>query len=84
MIKTTNNTTKLKEKKDDILDANSLFNEQLVEIISEIKTKLNVISFKHNAEVIFAGNINELNVKVKSENKESVKIIENLINDYLK
>lgn len=44
MINFRNNTTKLRENKKDFLDANSIINEQMNEVIKEIKSKLNSIS----------------------------------------
>lgn len=83
MIKFTNKTTRLKENKNELLDSNSLFNEQMDEIINDITKKIKPISEKHNAEVTITGNINNLSFNVESENKESANIIENIINSYL-
>ncbi len=84
MIKVTNNTVKLRENKKELLDMNSIVNEQMNEVISEIKTKLNNISSQHDAEVVLSGKIDEFELTINSESTETVNIIESLINDYLK
>ena len=84
MINFRNNTTKLRENKKDFLDANSIINEQMNEVIKEIKSKLNSISSEHDAEVTLTGKIDKFTLSVKSESTESANTIEKLINDYLK
>jgi len=83
MINFRNNTTKLRENKNEILDANSIINEQMNEIIKGIKSKINSISSEHDAEVTLNGKIDKFTLNVKSESTESANIIEKLVNDYL-
>ncbi len=84
MINFRNNTKKLRENKNEILDTNSIINEQMNEVIKGIKSKLNTISSQHVAEVTLAGKIDKFTLSVKSESDESANIIEKLVNDYLK
>jgi hypothetical protein len=84
MINFRNNTTKLRENKKDFLDANSIINEQMNEVIKGIKSKLNSISSKHDAEVTLTGKIDKFTLSVNSESTESANISEKLVNDYLK
>ena len=83
MINFRNNTTKLRENKNEILDANSIINEQMNKIIKGIKSKINSISSEHDAEVTLSGKIDKFTLNVKSESTESANIIEKLVNDYL-
>jgi hypothetical protein len=83
MIKITNQTTKIKEDINDILDISSETNGIMQGIINNIKSELNKISSEHNAVVIFSGQLDKIKVSVKSENTESAEIIEKLVTDYL-
>lgn len=84
MITIKNNTVKLTENKKELLDTNSMVNEQMNEVIKKITSKLKSISSKHDAVVTFSGKINNININIKSESDESVKEIESLIDTYLK
>ena len=84
MINFRNNTTKLRENKKDFLDANSIINEQMNEVVKGIKSKLNTISSQHDAEVTLTGKIDKFTLSVKSESDESANTIKKLVNDYLK
>jgi hypothetical protein len=84
MIKFVDNTTKLRENKNEFLDMNSIVNKQMGEVISEIQSKLILISSDHDADVTLIGKKDEFTLNIQSENTESVKLIEELVNDYLK
>ncbi|MBO3116586.1 hypothetical protein J4050_07505 [Winogradskyella sp. DF17] len=84
MIIVKNQTVKLRENKKELLDTNSIINEQMLSIIKKITLKLKSISPKHDATVIFSGKIDNINVDIKSDSEKSVTAIESLINDYLK
>jgi hypothetical protein len=84
MIQLIDNTIKLRENKNELLDMNSIVNNQMDEVISKIQSKLILISSDHDAEVTLNGKKNEFTLNIKSENTESVKLIEGLVNDYLK
>ncbi|MCH3881266.1 MULTISPECIES: hypothetical protein [Tenacibaculum] len=84
MIQFIDNTIKLKKNKNEFLDINSILNNQMDEVISEIQSKLTLISSDHDAEIILTGKKDNFSLKIQSENTESVKLIEELVNDYLK
>jgi ABC-type molybdenum transport system ATPase subunit/photorepair protein PhrA len=82
MIKFKNNTTKLKEIKNDFSDLSPEINKIMGGVINEIKSKLE--SSEHNAEVVLTGKVDAIKLSVKSESSESANILEKLIGDYLK
>lgn len=84
MIKFKDNTIKLKEDKNALLDANSIVNEQMKDIINGLKKEINKISSKHDAEIILSSRIDKFELKIKSESDESTNTIQDLINKYLK
>ncbi|WP_341220328.1 hypothetical protein [Polaribacter atrinae] len=84
MIQFIDNTIKLRENKNELLDMNSIVNNQMDEVIGEIQSKLILISSDHDAEVTLIGKKDEFTLNIQSENTETVKLIEELVNDYLK
>jgi transcriptional regulator of heat shock response len=84
MIKFKNNTTKLKEIKNDFSDLSPEINKIMGGVINEIKSKLESISSEHKAEVVLTGKVDAIKLSVKSESSESANILEKLIGDYLK
>jgi len=84
MITFKDKTTKLKEDKKSLLDANSIINEQMKEVINGIKKEINKISSSHDAEVTLSGRIDKFELNIKSDSDESANIIQDLINNYLK
>jgi predicted transcriptional regulator len=82
MIKFTNNTKKLRENKKEILDANSIINEQMNNLIKVIKSKIESISSEHDAEVTLSGEITNFKFIIESENDETSSIIRDLIKNH--
>ena len=82
MIKFTNNTTKLRENKKEILDANSIINDQMISVIKGIKSKLESISSEHDAEVTLSGKITDFKAVIESKSDETSNIIRDLIKNY--
>ena len=71
MINFRNNTTKLRENKKDFLDANSIINEQMNEVVKGIKSKLNTISSQHDAEVTLTGKIDEITFEHSKDSRKT-------------
>lgn len=84
MINFKDNTKNLKQDKKALIDTNSIVNEQMKNVINGIKNEIKKISHKHDAEIILSGRIDKFDLKIKSESNESVNIIQDLINKYLK
>jgi hypothetical protein len=82
MIKIINTVKRLKENPNDLIDGNSLINEQVDEIINEMSNKLKSLDKKHNAIVTISGNFESLSFNVESENDNSIKVIESLIDNF--
>jgi predicted transcriptional regulator len=82
MIKFTNNTKKVRENKKEILDANSILNEQMNNLIKAIKSRIESISSEHDAEVTLSGEITDFNLIIESESDETSKIIRDLIKNH--
>jgi predicted transcriptional regulator len=82
MIKFINNTTKLRENKEEILDANTIINDQMNSVIKGIKSKIELISSEHEAEVTLSGKITDFKAVIESESDETSNIIRDLIKNY--
>jgi hypothetical protein len=82
MIKFTNSTKKLRENKKEILDGNSIINDQMNGIIKGIKAEIESISSEHDAEVTLSGEITDFKAIIESESDETSNIIRDLIKNY--
>ena len=81
MIHIQNKVKKLRENRNELLDANTIINEQIENIIKEITQKLKRLSSEHEAEVIITGTSEKMNFSINSESDETVSKIEKLLND---
>lgn len=84
MIKFVNKTTKLKVDKKSIIDANEIINDQMNRVIKEIHNRLKKLSSNHEATVTLTGKIDKFVLSVDSESDDTVNLIQQTVNDYLK
>ena len=79
MIKIINNVKFLKVNKNEILDLNSILNENFSEILLYIKEQLKSINFKSKAIIYVNGATDNYSFIIKHEDQETINLIESII-----
>ena len=81
MIHIQNKVKKLRENRNELLDANTIINEQIDNVIKEITQKLKRLGSEHEAEVIITGTSEKMNFSINSESDKTVSKIEKILNE---
>jgi hypothetical protein len=79
MIKIINNVKLLKVNKNEILDLNSILNENFSEILLYIKEQLKSIKFKSETIIYVNGTTDNYSFMVKHEDQKTINLIESII-----
>ena len=79
MIKIINNVKLLKVNKNEILDLNSILNENFFKILLYIKEQLKSIKFKSEAIIYVNGTTDNYSFIIKHEDQEIINLIESII-----
>lgn len=84
MIKVINNVKLLKVNKNELLDLNSILNENFSEILLYIEEQLKSIKFKSEAIIYVNGTTDNYSFTIKNEDQETINLIESVIEKAIK